>query len=102
MNDPIRSTLGLAMRAGKIVSGDEAVMKVIRNGQAKLVMIAEDAAKNARKKMYDKCNSFEIPIAEYGSREELGSSIGKQERVVIAVTDEGFAGLIMKRMEKPL
>jgi|SRR5690625_1723066 len=101
MNNPIQSTLGLAMRAGKLVAGDEAVMKVIRSGQAQLVIIAHDAAYHARKKMNDKCKSFRIPIAEYGTRAELGSCIGKAERVVIAITDEGFAELITKRMEKP-
>ena len=102
MNNLLSSTLGLAMRAGKLVSGDEAVMKAIRSGQAKLVMIAVDAAQNARKKMNDKCKNYQIPIVEYGTREQLGGSIGKKERVVIAITDEGFAGLLTKRMEKPL
>jgi ribosomal protein L7Ae-like RNA K-turn-binding protein len=32
------SYLGLAMRAGKIVTGDEAVLKAVRSSEAKLVV----------------------------------------------------------------
>ena len=42
--------LGLAMRAGKVVSGEELVIREIRSGKAQLVILAEDAAKKTRKK----------------------------------------------------
>ena len=40
------SRLGLAMRAGKVVTGDEIVLKAIRSSEAKLVMLAADASAN--------------------------------------------------------
>ena len=42
--------LGLAMRAGKVVSGEELVIREIRSGKAQLVILAEDAKKNTEKK----------------------------------------------------
>lgn len=41
--------LGLAMRAGKVVSGEELVIREIRSGKAQLVILAEDAKKHGKK-----------------------------------------------------
>lgn len=82
------------MRAGKLVTGDETVLKAVRSGNAKLVVMATDASANMQKKYRDKCGSYEVPLIEYGTRGELGASIGKDERVLIAVTDAGFARLL--------
>jgi ribosomal protein L7Ae-like RNA K-turn-binding protein len=82
--------LGLAQRARKLTSGEELVLQAVRDGQAKLVILATDAGKNTAKKFTDKCHSYEVPLLEVGTRVELGTAIGKGERVVMAVTDEGF------------
>src|SRR5690606_10920317 len=87
------SHLGLAMRAGKIVSGDESVMSAIRSGEAKAVIIATDASVQSKKKYTDKCTYYDIPLTEAFTRIELGASIGKDNRVVLAITDVGFAKL---------
>ena len=42
--------LGLAQRAGKLISGEELVIKVTRKKKAKLVFLANDAASNLTKK----------------------------------------------------
>lgn len=88
------SRLGLATRAGKLVSGEEVVMKAIRSGDAKLVLLAEDAADNTRKKIQDKCNSYRVPLLVGFTRFELGAAVGKPERVLFAITDRGFADLL--------
>jgi ribosomal protein L7Ae-like RNA K-turn-binding protein len=100
-NNKMLSYLGLAMRAGKLVTGDEGVMGAIRSREAKLVILAADASSNAQKKYRDKCSFFNVPLLECGNRVELGQSIGKDERVVIALTDSGFAQMIKKCQVKP-
>ncbi|MGZ7246578.1 ribosomal L7Ae/L30e/S12e/Gadd45 family protein, partial [Streptococcus pyogenes] len=40
----VLNLLGLAQRAGRLISGEELVVDAIRKGQAKLVFLAEDAA----------------------------------------------------------
>lgn len=45
------SLLGLANRARKIISGEELAVKEIRNGKAKLVLLAADASTNTTKKL---------------------------------------------------
>lgn len=88
------SALGMAMRAGKLATGDEIVLKAIRAGKAKLVIVANDASDNTKKKFRDKCGSYQVSLLEVYDRESLGRAIGKAERVVIAVTDVQFAQLI--------
>ncbi len=46
----ILNLLGLAQRAGRLVSGEDLVVEAIQKGQAKLVFLAEDAAGNLSKK----------------------------------------------------
>ncbi|WP_123040085.1 L7Ae/L30e/S12e/Gadd45 family ribosomal protein [Cohnella candidum] len=90
----VLSRLGLAMRAGKLVSGEETVLKAIRGGEAKLVVLAKDASDNTGKKMADKCGSYGVPLVVGFTRYELGWAVGKPERVMFAVTDQGFADMI--------
>jgi ribosomal protein L7Ae-like RNA K-turn-binding protein len=90
------SNIGLAMRAGKLVTGDEIVLKAVRSSEAKLVILAKDASVNTQKKFRDKCGSYNIPLLIGFDRESLGNSVGKAERVVLAVTDQGFAQMILK------
>lgn len=66
------SGLGLAMRAGKLVTGDEIVLKAIRSGEAKLVILAGDASANTQKKFRDKCGTYKIPLMIGFDRETLG------------------------------
>ncbi|ANB56152.1 ribosomal L7Ae/L30e/S12e/Gadd45 family protein [Anoxybacillus sp. B7M1] len=96
------SLLGLANRARKIVSGEELVVKEIRSGRAKLVILSEDAAANTRKKIQDKCTSYEVPLCQATDRYELGRAIGKDARVVVAVIDEGFAKKLMTMFDVSL
>lgn len=53
--------LGLANRARKVVSGEDLVIKEIRNARAKLVLLTEDASANTAKKVSDKCNYYKVP-----------------------------------------
>lgn len=43
------SLLGLAQKAGKIVSGELAVEKAVRSGKAKLIVVAADGSDNTKK-----------------------------------------------------
>lgn len=90
----VLSRLGLATRAGKLISGEEVVLKAVRSGEAKLVILAGDASDNTTKKIKDKCNSYSVPLVIGFTRFDLGSAVGKPERVLFAVTDKGFADML--------
>ncbi len=85
------SLLGLAARARKLVTGEELVIKSIRKKEVHLVIVANDASDPTKKKLQDKCQHYGVTLKFAAERGELGAAIGKYERVVVGVTDEGFA-----------
>jgi ribosomal protein L7Ae-like RNA K-turn-binding protein len=85
------SLLGLAHRAGKVVLGEELVVREIQNGRAKLVILAKDASRNTSKKITDKCRYYQVPLRLAESRELLGHAVGKEARVAAALLEAGFA-----------
>ncbi len=96
--DKVLSMLGLAARSRNVVSGGFATEAAVKSGKAHLVIIAEDASDNTRKKYNNMCSFYEVPCAVYGSKEMVGHSMGREERSVLAVTDEGFANSIQKHL----
>ena len=94
MNPKIYQSLGLAKRAGKIVVGETQVVQAIRQQKAKLIILATDTAATTRKKIIDKSTFYKVPYREYGTRGQIGKSIGNDENVVIALIDVNFANMI--------
>lgn len=93
------SLIGLANRAGKIISGEELSVKEIRNGKAKLVLLSADASANTAKKITDKCRSYQVPVRIVENRHVLGNAIGKDARVVISILDSGFAKKLLSLLD---
>ncbi len=94
----IRNLIGLAARAGKIASGETSVEQAVKKGRAFLVIVAEDASANTRKKFSDMCRYYKVPLCCFGKKEELGHSCGKELRSTLALLDEGFAQAVAARM----
>ena len=88
--------LGMAQKAGRVVSGGFSVEKLIQSGRAAGVIVAGDASENTKNMFRNKCEYYEIPFAVFSTRERLGKAIGREERVTIALNDEGFSGAVMK------
>ena len=93
------SLIGLAAKAGKVVSGEFATEKAVKGRTAYLVLIAEDASENTRKKFRDMCTYYKVPFYNIVSKEELGTAIGKEYRACIAVTQEQFAVAMKKKLD---
>jgi len=91
MTERIYSFLGLATKAGKIISGEGSCEKALKSGRVYLVVVSQDASDNTKKKFKDVCSYRNIDIRFFGEKEELGRHIGKEIRSVIAVADNGFA-----------
>ena len=93
------SFIGLAMRAGKVVSGDDSTLLELKKGRVKLVLIAEDASKNTQKLFKDKSSYRNIPYIICLTKNDMGLSMGKSPRAVVGIKDEGFADSIKRLME---
>ena len=92
------SFLGLCMRAGRIVSGQEACVDLIRQGEAALVLMDASASDNTRKRLTDACRSHNVALYEV-SAGTLGQSIGKKGRMVIALKPDGMAQKLLSMLE---
>ncbi len=97
--DNILSMVGLAKRAGNVVSGEFATEKSVKTKTARLVIVAEDASDNTKKLFTNKCTYYEIPLKFYSDKECLGHALGCELRTSIAITDEGFANSLIKKFE---
>ena len=93
------SLISLATKAGKTVSGEFSTEKETKSGRAELVIVAEDASDNTKKKFQNMCDFYEVPIYFYKDKDTLGHAMGKEFRASLAVLDAGFAKGIKKQIE---
>ena len=74
-------TLGLAMRAHKIATG-ETIFKKLRSNQVSLLIMADDMGENGKKKLTDKCAYYHVPYVCTKTScllERLGDYIARQQ-----------------------
>ena len=76
--DRVLSLIGLATKAGKCASGEFMTENETKSGKAALVIVAEDASDNTKKKFRDMCKFYEVPIYFYGDKDTLGHAMGKR------------------------
>jgi len=91
--------LGLATKAGKVTSGEFMTEKAVKEGKAKIVIVADDASDNTKKMFRNMCEYYHVPMFTMCKKEQLGHVIGKQFRASVAVLDDGFSKAIMKQFE---
>ncbi len=84
--------LGLATRAGKIVTGTDLCEKAVKNGKAKLIVLAKGISKSTEKIFIN----LGVRIIYIDSEEKLGKCTGKEIRRVAVITDKEFADAILK------
>ena len=72
--------------------------KSVKTGKGLLVIVAEDASENTKKKFRNMCSFYEVPISFLSDKESLGRAMGKEYRACLAVQDENFAKAIMKEV----
>lgn len=98
-NDPILHLLGLAKKAGRLEIGEEPVGSACRARQARLVLMASDAAPNT----YRRAAHFgeaggvlwlELPL----TKAELGFQLGRGSCAMLAITDAGLAAAVTDKL----
>lgn len=98
-DDKVLNLIGLAQRAGKLASGGFMTEKSVKTGKAALVILAEDASDNTKKKFQNMCEFYNVPLRIHAAKDYLGHAMGKELRASLAVTDDGLAQAIMKKMD---
>lgn len=98
-NDPILHLLGLAKKAGRLEIGEEPVGAACRSRQARLVLLAADAAPNTRRRAahFGEAGNvlwLETPFA----KSELGFILGRSSCAMLALTDAGFSAAVVEKL----
>ncbi|MDY3042171.1 YlxQ-related RNA-binding protein [Streptococcus pluranimalium] len=94
----LANLIGLAQRAGKVISGEELVVKAIQHQEATLIFLANDAGDNLTKKITDKSKYYQIEVSTVFNTLELSMAVGKPRKVV-AIVDAGFSKKMRTLME---
>lgn len=105
MNDEVMAgsrvpgLLGLARRAGGVAAGTEAVREAIRDGQARLVVVATDASPAQSAKVRRTLAGHPARLVAWGSRSELGAAVGLAPLSAVAVTHSRLAAEMLELLE---
>jgi ribosomal protein L7Ae-like RNA K-turn-binding protein len=94
-------SIGLARKAGKLVSGTDFVCDAIRNKKIFLVVCSESVSDNTRKKISDCCAYYhtDLRFADV-SKETLGKAIGKTFTACVGVADKNLSELISRNINR--
>ena len=98
-SDPILHLLGLAKKAGRLELGEEPVGAVCRARQARLVLLASDAAANTARRAahFGQAGNvlwLELPF----TKAELGDRFSRSSCAMLALTDAGFAAAVSEKL----
>ncbi|MBE5915387.1 MAG: 50S ribosomal protein L7ae [Pseudobutyrivibrio ruminis] len=98
MVDKALNMISMAMKAGKLVSGEFACEQAIKDGSGILCVVATDASANTKKSFSNSCDFYDVQYIEYGTKESLGHAIGKEYRASIVVCDENLSLSIVNKI----
>lgn len=88
----ILSLLGLSFRAGKLVSGDDAVADAVQTGTVRLIVLSADAGTNITKRAARHTEEKGVPVLRIqADAGELGWALGRKPTAICCLTDIGFA-----------
>ena len=99
------SLIGIAKKAGKLLSGTDRVVESIRkkdkNG-VKLLLCSVDASQNTLKRIGNTASFYGVPFYKLAiDKEELAKVIGSDALVsVIGITDAGFCKAMTERLSQ--
>ncbi len=83
----VYNLLGLTQKAGKLVSGENTLISKGNFNKYSLLIIAQDSSEATKKKFINKAINNNIDYILFGTKNELGMSLGKSPRTVLAISD---------------
>ena len=96
------STLGLCVKAGKVIFGVPMICDAMRKGGEKspvTVLSAADISENTQKRITDKCAFYKVRHIQIGSDcETLGRALGKSAVAAVMINDQNFCRALEKKL----
>ena len=99
MNDPVYRMIGLCMKAGQLLSGNEQIAEGLKKGKGSLLILTEDASPRTKKEYTLAAERAHIPLRIFGEKEVLGQALGKGIRTAALITDKGFGKAISAKID---
>ncbi len=90
-NTKLCGLIGIATKAGKIVSGTDACLEEIKKGKVSLVLLASDSSDRTKNTFKQEAERSHIAAYEVLSIEEMSKAMGKINKAVIGIKDVGFS-----------
>jgi len=100
LEERIGSYLALANKAGKVVSGSDLVMGLIKKQRAGTVFLATDISTEIGAKVADLAKRYNVPHVVILDKERLGALLGKGLRSVVAIELGGFIETVTHEIGK--
>lgn len=94
--DKVYGILGIAAKAGKVISGFDSIQEGISKKQVNLVIVAQDASEKTKKEIQFIGNKYEVPCVIFGNIQENSHAIGKNNRAIIGICDSGLANKFLE------
>lgn len=91
--------LGLAERAGKLVSGLEIVSVDLKTKKVKMVVLANDSHADTSEKLTRIAKQNDVTVISEFSSSEISHAIGKN-RKVLGITDTGFCKALIQKINE--
>ena len=95
----IYSLLGLCKKAGFAQGGEFLTEKAVKSFKSSLILVADDASANTKKNFSDMCSFYKVPFYTFGTKDELGHSIGTEFRASVTINNAGMAKKIIDLLE---
>jgi len=89
--DRVLGLLGMATRAGAVVTGTDRVREAARGGSLRFALLAEDASDNSRGKLEPLLEALNIPRVRRFARADLGAAVGKAPLSAVGVVEQPLA-----------
>lgn len=90
--------LGLANRAGNVISGFEKVRATLKSGKTTVLMNASDGAENGRSKM---CQGLDnLQVIDMFTRDDLSQAIGNENAVHLALLPGGIRTSLLRELSR--
>lgn len=98
MKMKIRKAIKTMRRKGKITCGTERTLKALKEGNAKLIITAENTPKHIKQKIEQE-NKGKIPVKNFkGTSLELGEAC-KKPHIVTTVNVQDLGGISIQEIE---
>lgn len=91
--------LGLAERAGKLVSGLELVIVGLKAKKVKIVVLANDSHADTSEKLSRVAQQNNVKVISCFDSREMSQAIGKK-RKVLGITDTGFCEALVQKINE--